>query len=168
MADFKIGDPIVNTYVLLLNTSDIMSRYAEIELAKLGMTDTQFIVLVTLRACPQPPTLTELAERLFRTKNSLTTVIDNMERHGLVKKVRDNVDRRAIRVMTTEQGKKLFETVLPPSRELVYQVMSCYNQDDVSYLSELLRKVRSHVLLQLSSGDGHGQRAEAASAENER
>jgi len=156
MRDFQIPDAVINTYVLLLNTSDIITRHAGIEFSKTGITNTQFIVLVTLRSFPQPPTLTELAERLFRTKNSLTTVIDNMEHHGLVKRVKDNIDRRAVRVMTTDQGKRLFETVLPLSTELVYQVMSCYNQDDVNQLSELLCRIRSHVLQKLAGGVSQG------------
>ena len=155
MNDFQIADPVVNVYVLLLNTSDIVARHAEIELSKLGITSTQYIVLVTLKFCPQPPTLTELAERIFRTKNSLTTVIDNMEHNGLVKRVRDSADRRAIQVMATEKGKELFETVLAPSRELVYQIMSCYKEDDVSRLSELLHRVRKHALQKLARGNGN-------------
>lgn len=135
MNDFQILDPVINAYVLLLNTSDIVSRHAEIELSKLGITPTQYAVLVTLKFCPKPPTLTELSQRLFRTKNSLTTVIDNMERDGLVKRVRDNADRRAIRVMATEEGVKLFESVRAPSRDLVYQIMSCYEEED--YLARL-------------------------------
>ena len=170
MRDFQIPDPLINTYVLLLNTSDVVARYAEIELSRLGLTYTQYVVLVTLSVCPQPPTLTELADRLFRTKNSLTTVIDNMEHHGLVKRVRDNADRRAIRVIATEKGKELFGAVLPPSRELVYGVMSCYNQDDMNRLSELLQMVRNHVLQKLAKGDGHGalvsETVEAASEGN--
>lgn len=144
MRDFQIADPVVNAYVLLLNTSDIVARYTEIQLSKLGITPTQYAVLVTLSVCQQPPTLTELSQRLFRTKNGLTTVIDNMERHGLVKRVRDNADRRAIRVMATEKGAKLFESVRAPSRELVYQIMSCYNEEELSRLSELLQRVRRH------------------------
>jgi len=159
MNDFQIADPVVNAYVLLLNTSDIVARYAEIELSKLGITSTQYIVLVTLKFCPQPPTLTELAERLFRTKNSLTTVIDNMEREGLVKRVRDATDRRAIRVMATEKGSKLFETVRAPSRELVYQIMSCYKEDDLSRLSELLHRVKKHALQKLARGNGNNPAA---------
>jgi MarR family 2-MHQ and catechol resistance regulon transcriptional repressor len=155
MIDFKIADPVINTYVLLLNTSDIVARYAETQLAKLGITSTQYTVLVTLSACPQPPTLTELSQRLFRTKNSLTTVIDNMERDGLVKRVKDNVDRRAIRVMATDKGVGLFESVRAPSRELVYQIMSCYNDEELKHLSELLQKVRKHTLQKLVRGNGH-------------
>ena len=153
MKDFQIPDPIVNAYVLLLNTSDIVSRSAEIELSKLGITSTQYAVLVTLSVCPQPPTLTELGQRLFRTKNNLTTVIDNMERDGLVKRIRDKADRRAIRVMVTEKGAELFASVRAPSRELVYQTMSCYNQEDVSRLSELLQRIRRHTLEQLAPGN---------------
>jgi len=142
MIDFQITDPVINAYVLLLNTSDIVSRYTETQLSKLGITATQYTVLVTLSVCQQPPTLTELSHRLFRTKNSLTTVIGNMERDGLVKRVRDNADRRAIRIVATEKGAELFETVRAPSRELVYQIMSCYNEEELSRLAELLQMVR--------------------------
>lgn len=82
-----------------------------------------------------------------------------MERDDLVKRVRDDTDRRAIRVMVSEKGKELFETALAPSRELVYQVMSCYNEDDVSRLSELLQKVRSHTLPMLARGNGDNMAA---------
>jgi len=155
MKDFQISDPVINAYVLLLNTSDIVSRYAGIELSKLGITPTQYTVLVTLRFCKQHPTLTELSQRLFRTKNSLTTVIDNMERDGMVKRVRDSADRRAIRVVTTRKGKKLFESVRAPSRELVYNIMSCFNEKDVTHFSRLLRGVRKHTLQELARNNGH-------------
>ncbi|MBI2979445.1 MAG: MarR family transcriptional regulator [Chloroflexi bacterium] len=155
MIDFKIPDPTVNAYVLLLNTSDIVSRFAESYLSKLGITSTQYTILVTLSACPQPPTLTELAERIFRTKNSLTTVIGNMERDGLVKRVRDGADRRAVRVRVSKKGTELFGRVRAPSRELVYQVMSCYNGDDVSHLSGLLQKVRRHTLQELTRANNN-------------
>lgn len=150
MKDIQIPDPLINTYVLLLNTADIVSRYAEMELSKLGITYTQYVVLITLNACPQPPTLTELSERIFRTKNSLTTVIAHMEHNGLVKRVKDDLDRRAVRVMATAEGKELLGAVLPRSRELVNEVMSCYNQDEISCLSELLQRVRKHVLHNLA------------------
>jgi len=155
MIDFQIADPIINAYVLLLNTSDIVSRHAEIELSKLGITPTQYAVLVTLSVCPQPPTLTELSQRLFRTKNSLTIVIDNMERDGLVRRVRDSTDRRAIRLVATEKGAKLFDSVRAPSRELVYQIMSCYNDEEVSRVSELLQRVRRHTLQKLARGSSN-------------
>ena len=155
MFDFQIADTVINAYVLLLNTSDIVARYTETQLSKLGITYTQYSVLVTLSVCQQPPTLTELSHRLFRTKNSLTTVIDHMERDGLVKRVRDNADRRAIRVMVTEKGAELFETVRSPSRELVYQIMSCYNEEELSRLAELLQRVRRHTVQELARGDGN-------------
>jgi MarR family 2-MHQ and catechol resistance regulon transcriptional repressor len=165
MNDFQISDPVINAYVLLLNTSDIVSRRAEMGLSKLGITSTQYTVLVTLKFCPKPPTLTELSQRLFRTKNSLTTVIDNMERDGLVKRIRDVADRRAIRVVATEKGAELFERVRAPSRELVYQIMSCYDEEDVSRLSELLQRVRRHTLQELACGNSNNLVASQSKSE---
>jgi len=160
MNDLQIADPVVNAYVLLLNTSDIVTRYAETRLSKLGITSTQHMVLMTLSICTQPPALTELSQRLFRTKNSLTTVIDNMENNGLVTRVRDHADRRAIKIVATKKGTELLERSRIPSRELVYHVMSCCSEEDLNRLSEVLQKVRSHVLKELGPelpgvGDHH-------------
>lgn len=154
MFDLQIADEVVYAFVLLLNTSDIVSRYSELQLRKLGITDTQFRVLVTLRSCEEPPTLTELEQKLFRSKKGLTTVIDHMERDGLVKREKDSVDGRAIRVVTTEKGRALFESVRLPSRELVHRIMSCYEHEDIDRLSELLQKVRIHTLEALEVGNG--------------
>jgi len=153
MNDFQITDPVVKAYVLLLNTSDIVSRYAESYLSKLGITSSQYTVLVTLSVCPGPPTLTELSQRLFRTKNSLTTVIDNMERDGLVKRVRDGADRRAIRIVTTEKGIELFKRVRAPSKKLVYHIMSCFATEDLNHFSALLQSLRKKTLEELARGD---------------
>lgn len=155
MIDFQISDPVINTYVLLLNTSDIVTRYTERQLSRLGITFTQYTVLVTLSACPQPPTLTELGQRLFRTNNGLTTVIDNMERNELVKRVRDKTDRRMIRVIATDKGVEISESVRAPSRELVYRIMSCCKEEDISRLSELLERIRRYTLQELARGNDH-------------
>ena len=146
MIDLRIADPTVEAYVLLLNASDIVSRYAERQLSRIGVTSTQYAVLMNLSTGEEPPTLTELGQRLYRSKNGLTTVIDNMEKEGLVQRVRDRVDRRAIRVMATEKGSTLLESVRGPSKELVRYIMSCYDEEEIRHLSGLLRRVRTHVL----------------------
>jgi DNA-binding MarR family transcriptional regulator len=139
----QIAEPVVAAYMLLLNTSDLVARHADIHLSRLGVTLTRYCVLVTLEHCPRAPTLTELSQKLSRTKNSLTTVIDHMERDGLVRRVPDMADRRTIRIEITEKGRDLFESVRGPSRELVSQIMSCFSKEEVISLAQLLLKARA-------------------------
>lgn len=48
MKHFQIADPVINAYVLLLYTSDIVARYAETQLSRLGITSTQYTILMML------------------------------------------------------------------------------------------------------------------------
>jgi len=68
--------------------------------------------------------------------------------------MKDPADARAIRVVVTEKGNQLFENVRLPSRELVYEIMSCYEERDVISLKGLLERLREHVL-QILGGDVH-------------
>jgi len=147
---FQIPDRVIDVYVLFLQTFDAVSRYTEAELLKVGISYTQYSILVLLDNTPVPLTLTELSRWMFRSKNSMTTVIDHMERDGLVQRVRDTKDRRAIRVVATEAGRDLFDRVRQPSRDLVYKVMSCYDEDKLDHFGELLRMLRENVLQELA------------------
>ena len=156
MITFQIPDRIIDVYVLFLQTADAVTRYTEIELLKAGISYTHYSVLVLLDNTPVPLTLTELSRWMFRSKNSMTTVIDHMERDGLVQRVRDTKDRRAVRVVATEAGRELFDRVRQPSRDLVYRTMSCFEEEDkLDHFAELLRRLRENVLQELAGDNVH-------------
>ena len=156
MVTFQIPDQVFDVYVLFLQTADTVTRYTEIELLKAGISYTHYTVLVLLDNTPVPLTLTELSKWMFRSKNSMTTVIDHMERDGLVRRVRDTRDRRAVRVVATEAGRELFDRVRQPSRELVHTIMSCFEEEDkLNHFAELLRMLRENVLQELAGDNSH-------------
>ena len=141
--------------MLFLQTFDAVSRYSETQLAKEGISKTRYTVLVMLDNAQAPPTLTELSRWMFRSKNSTTTVIDHMERDGLVQRVRDARDGRSVRVAATEAGRELFDQVRQPSRELVYRIMACFEEEDkLDRFAELLRMLRENVLQELAGDSG--------------
>jgi len=142
----SIPDKIIHTYVLLISTSNIVAKYAESKLIREGITPTQHAVLITLITAGCPLKLTELSNRLFRSKNSLTTVIDHMERDGLVERQAIPNDRRAINICVTNKGNALLEGSKERSRELVYQSMACLNEAEINTLNNLLQKIRSNML----------------------
>ena len=158
MVSFQIADPVIDVYVLFLQTVDAVSRYTETQLLKAGITKTQYTVLVLLDSIPASPTLTELSRWMFRSKNSMTTVIDHMERDGLVQRMRDTRDRRSVRVVATETGRELFDRVRQPSTDLVYTIMSCFEEENkLDRFAELLRILRGHVLQEMAGDNGHDE-----------
>ncbi len=58
---------------------------------------------------PQP--MRALAEALDVSQASATGIVDRMEQRGLVERQRDEEDRRIVRVVLTDEGRKLVEGV---------------------------------------------------------
>ena len=65
-------------------------------------------LLHTYEAGPSGIRMTDLAEKVVRTKSGLTTVVDRLEDRDLLERVPDPEDRRATRITLTEHGMKMF------------------------------------------------------------
>jgi MarR family transcriptional regulator, transcriptional regulator for hemolysin len=67
--------------------------------------------------------------------STLTRHLDGLEENGLVQRVRDGSDRRAVRVELTAEGERLFQTLR--------QAVIAFNRDLTSGLTETeLERVR--------------------------
>jgi len=75
-------------------------------LEELGLTYPQYIAMVLLWE-RDGQTVGELGERLFLQSNTLTPLLKRLETLGYVKRSRDPVDERQVRVQLTESGRKL-------------------------------------------------------------
>jgi MarR family 2-MHQ and catechol resistance regulon transcriptional repressor len=71
----------------------------------------------------------------------MTTVVDNLERRGLVKRERKERDRRVVTLTLTEAGRKVIEKVLPQHIQAIVEEMSVLTPDEQETLSRLCRKV---------------------------
>ena len=71
-----------------------------------GLEPQQHQILLAVRglADRQGPTVGELAEHLILRHHSVVGLIDRLEQHGLVERVRDDADRRQVRVILTPDG----------------------------------------------------------------
>ncbi|TDD80471.1 MarR family winged helix-turn-helix transcriptional regulator [Actinomadura rubrisoli] len=72
---------------------------------ELGLTPQQAQLLTMVD--PHELTHGELASRLHCDKTNITGLVDRLERRGLVRRQPDPVDRRAAKVVLTEQGAAL-------------------------------------------------------------
>jgi len=57
-------------------------------------------------------TISELSNRLYQAPSTITDLIDRMEKSLLVERIRDQKDRRIVRVTALEKGHKILENVL--------------------------------------------------------
>ena len=80
----------------------------------------------------------ELGESLLVTKGNVSHLVDQMERRGLVSRRQEG---RTNRLYLTEEGRRLFEEVVPAHEDLVHQQMSALSEEEQAELHELLREL---------------------------
>ena len=111
-----------------------MTRQFQDVLEPYGLTPFHWVVLCCLWEQDGLAT-SDIGERLCQVGGTLTGVIDRMEERGLVRRERDQRDRRIWRIWLTDDGRKL-ENVLPPLavavREKVFRGLSLEEQQVLS------------------------------------
>ena len=107
----KNEDISLQVYDLFTRTARAVLRYADSCLyEKARLSPTKFIVLHVLSVSDGPMLLKDLSLFTNTAQNSITTLIERMQKDGLVITRRSEVDRRATNVELTDKG----ELKLPP------------------------------------------------------
>lgn len=104
------------------------------------LTETQFGVLEALyHLGPMPQA--RLCEKLLVSGSNLTTVIDNLERGGLVRRDPNPEDRRAYLVRLSDAGKALIARAFPGHAERVRTLLGVLTRAEQRELARLCRKL---------------------------
>jgi MarR family transcriptional regulator, 2-MHQ and catechol-resistance regulon repressor len=105
-----------------------------------GLTESQFAIMEAvyhLGPLPQG----ELCRKILRSGSNVTTVVDNLERDGLVRRERDASDRRIQIVHLTKEGRELLDRALPVHVQRVREVMEALEPEELRELGRLCRKL---------------------------
>lgn len=140
--EFLFENPLLKTWMLLHQTYNSVSKSEDMVFANTGLTTQQHAVLMAIKYLKNPATPTEIANWVDRNQNSITLIVDRMEKAGLVERVRDVGDRRSHRVQMTEKGKKTLDHATIAGWELIQQILSGLSESEMSTLTTLLQKVR--------------------------
>ncbi len=120
----------------------LTARYADKQLSKAAnSTFQQFSVLALMKQIGENANATEMAKKLSKNTNTLTTILDRMEAKGLVKKTRDTQDRRLVYATMTEKGKKKLAATNKANWELFDKLASSFSPEELKTLNALLEKL---------------------------
>ncbi len=110
---------------------------------KAGVSYQQFLILMTVAAVENPPTVVELAHMLQRQPNSISTIVDRMVKLSLVKREPSKLDRRLVYVKLTPAGKNIVTRAAIEGNELLQRVTADFSEKELRSLSKLLMKLSS-------------------------
>lgn len=136
----------LNTFIKLTRcTNSLFARIAERNTLA-DITPSQFAVLEALYHLGHM-TQGEISAKVLKSGSNMTTVIDNLERDGYVRRERDEKDRRVIHVHLTEAGRGKLEAILPGHIAALvdeFKVLSAREQETLGELCKKLGKGRKH------------------------
>ena len=94
-----------------------------------------------------PLRITDVAQWLERSPNSVSMIVDRMVKAGLLRRVRDRKDRRVVNVFLTSKGEKAFGPATVAVRKAAQQIMLSLSQKDKHAFVSLSEMI-NHRLLQ--------------------
>jgi DNA-binding MarR family transcriptional regulator len=128
---------------LYVRISNLIGKAREIELARYGVTREQSHILHILNDSRGVATLNQIAATSLRRHNTVSAIIQRMEKSGLVSRNR-NSDTREYQISITEKGQHLYEKTPKVSIDMVFSVLTNNEkQTFVRYLNKLEQKVSS-------------------------
>jgi MarR family transcriptional regulator, 2-MHQ and catechol-resistance regulon repressor len=105
-----------------------------------GLTISQFGVLEALHH-KGPLCQRDIAGKILKSTGNITLVIDNLEKQGLVQRVRSTEDRRYFTVSLTEKGQTVITTVFAAVEAAIIAEMNTLTQDEQEVLGRLCKKL---------------------------
>jgi DNA-binding MarR family transcriptional regulator len=134
-------------------THKLVHAYGDRELAPLGATVTDYILLFQIdQAAPPGLSQTEIARYSNMGGPALVRHLDRLERDGIVRRTRDEADRRIMRVTLTDAGRDRLAELLEVIRRMDQQLRSVVTEEEAEVLQRALDKLFEFALGELYGG----------------
>lgn len=130
----------------LVRTADAL--LAEIERRRREIADlsaSAFQVLAILDGAGEPLAGHVIAERLLVSSASMTSLLDTLERRGLIERHSHPVDRRKVLVHLTDEARPIVDQMLPAVHAASTEAFAQLSEPDREKLIDMLAVVRTQL-----------------------
>lgn len=92
-------------------------------------------------------TIGELSTKMFLACSTVTDLLDRMERNELVKRVKDENDRRIVRIVVLDKGHDLIKGVIANRINYIESIISELDESVINAIDESFRIFNEKVAL---------------------
>lgn len=133
-------------WVLLHYAHDIVVKNEENAFRlKIGVSYQKTLILMIMESFDRPVTAVELARLLQRNPNTVSMILDRMEKQSLVKKVRSLTDRRQVHVKMTPIGKEKLAQAIGVGNDLVERIVTDFSTEELQVFAKFLNKITNQA-----------------------
>ena len=115
---------------------EILSNYT--------ITPPQFIALQWLHESGDM-TIGDLSTKMYLAFSTTTDLVDRMEKNELVQRVRDENDRRVVRIHLLSEGERIIQEVILKRQDYLRDITEEFTEEEFEQLSRTLQKL--HLLM---------------------
>ena len=111
---------------------EILSNYT--------ITPPQFIALQWLHEYGDM-TIGDLSTKMYLAFSTTTDLVDRMEKNKLVQRVRDEQDRRVVRIHLLPEGERVIQEVISKRQQYLQEILVEFNEQELQDLLDNLQKL---------------------------
>lgn len=90
-------------------------------------------------------TIGELSTKMYLAFSTTTDLVDRMEKNELVKRVRDENDRRVVRIHLLAEGERIIDEVIKKRQAYLEEVLKNFSFDEVNILKDNLMRLHQDM-----------------------
>ena len=130
----------LNTFVTFMRAYNSLRGRLESHITRHGLTVSQFGALEALLHLG-PMNQRTLGEKILSSKANMTTVVDNLEQKGLVRRRAAATDRRQTIVRLTSAGRKLVSAIFPQQARAIVDDLARLTAREQETFARLCKKL---------------------------
>ncbi|ALS79017.1 MULTISPECIES: MarR family transcriptional regulator [Planococcus] len=90
-------------------------------------------------------TIGDLSNKMYLAFSTTTDLVDRMEKNELVVRIREEQDRRVVRIKLLKEGERVIEEVIQKRQEYLKTVLENFTQDEAVKFAALLEKLHTNM-----------------------
>jgi DNA-binding MarR family transcriptional regulator len=150
MATTKFSETEHAAFLLLHNVLGLLTKLEETTYAsKADVSYQQFLILVTVESSDPPVSQTTIARAIQRNLNSISMIVDRMEKQGLVNRIRSKEDRRETHVSLTDLGHRKLIKAIEVGIPLRERLGSVFTDEELTEWTRLMGKLKTQILKEM-------------------
>jgi DNA-binding MarR family transcriptional regulator len=139
--NFKLDTYTRNLFVLFDQTRDTLIRAVELELKQSKTNFAQCHIFYVLTQEKNGMTQGDLSKWLLRNLNTVSTLINKMEKEGVVKKTKNKEDGK-VYITLTQKGSEVWDE---SSERAIFLTFSALSEEEKEKFKVLLEKLRAEA-----------------------
>ena len=130
----------LDAYIKLMRAADSVTSRVTNALAPHNLTVSQFGILEALMHLGEM-NQHDLGQKLLKSSGNITLVVDNVEKRGLIQRVRGTDDRRFMWVTLTKAGDEFIRKVFPQIVPIITDSMVVLSPFEIDKMAEYLKQI---------------------------